>query len=170
MSLSALLLPDFDVEMATTRRLLERVPDGRNDWRPHPRSTTLGRLATHVSEMPSWVTNTFQLDELDIFPGGKPPIAWPVLPSQAAILEQFDTNAAAARAALAAARDEDFTRPWTLKFGGQSAWTRTKHQVYHVWAIHHLVHHRAQLGVFLRLLDIPIPGSYGPSADERPGG
>jgi uncharacterized damage-inducible protein DinB len=167
--LSNLFLVDFDAETATTRKVLERVPDGQPDWRPHPRSMTLGRLATHLSEMPGWVTNTFLKDELDIAPGGKPPVAWPVLPSTDAMLEQLDRNVAEARAALAAATDEDFLKPWSLKWGGNTIWTKTKHEVFRIWAMHHLVHHRAQLGVYLRLLDVPIPGSYGPSADERPG-
>jgi uncharacterized damage-inducible protein DinB len=166
--LSQLFLIDFDAEMATTRKVLERVPDGKPDWRPHPKSMTLGRLATHVSELPGWVTSTFTADELDLAPGGKAPTAWPVLATTAAMLEQFDANMARARAVLAAAADEDFHKPWSLKWGGNTVWTKTKHEVFRVWAMHHLVHHRAQLGVYLRLLDVPVPGSYGPSADEQP--
>jgi len=169
MNLSAMLLPEFDQETATARRLLERVPDGRFDWHPHERSMSLGRLATHVSELPSWVTNTFEEDELDIAPGGQPPFVASVLPHAAAILEQFDRNAAAARATLAGAADADFEQPWTFKYAGHTVWTKPKYEVYRIFAMNHLVHHRAQLGVFLRLLDVPIPGSYGPSADERPG-
>ena len=168
MPIASMLLPAFDQELATARRFLERVPDGKPEWRPHAKSMTLGRLATHVSELPGWVTNTFEHDELDIAPGGKPPSFWPVLPTTAAILEQFDRNAADARGRLAAASDADFAKPWSLKFGGQVVWTKSKFEVHRVWAMNHLVHHRAQLGVFLRLLDVPIPGSYGPSADERP--
>lgn len=168
--LSDLFLTDFDAETATARKLLERVPDGKPDWRPHPRSMTLGRLATHVSELPIWVTNTFIADELDLAPGGKKPDFFPVLPTTAAMLEQLDRNTARAREVLAAATDEDFLKPWTLKWGGNAIWTKSKHEVFRIWAMHHLVHHRAQLGVYLRLLDVPIPGSYGPSADEQPGG
>lgn len=165
--LSDLFLTDFDVETTTARRLLERVPDGNPDWRPHPKSMTLGRLATHVSELPIWVTNTLTRDDLDLAPDGKPPTSWPVLPSTAALLEQFDRERARAREALAAAPDAEFQKPWSLKWGGKVVWTKTKYEVFRVWAMHHLVHHRAQLGVYLRLLDVAIPGSYGPSADER---
>ncbi len=166
--LSELSLLDFDHETATTRRLLERVPDGKPDWRPHPKSMPLGRLATHVAELPVWVVNTFTKDLLDVAPDGKRPTSFPVLPTTAAMLEAFDSVVAEARAALAAAPDEAFTKPWTLRWGGKAIWTKPKHEVFRVWAMHHLVHHRAQLGVYLRLLDIPVPGSYGPSADEQP--
>jgi uncharacterized damage-inducible protein DinB len=166
--LAALLLPEFDAEMATARRMLERVPDGKSDWRPHAKSMTLGRLATHVSEIPKWVTNTITLDELDIAPTGRPTVPYPVLPTTAAILEQFERNAAEARALLVATSDGEFAKPWTFKFAGKTFWTKPKFDVYRINAMNHLVHHRAQLGVFLRLLDIAIPGSYGPSADERP--
>jgi len=166
--LSQLFLTDFDAETATARKVLERVPDGKPDWRPHPKSMTLGRLATHVSELPVWVTNTLTAGELDLAPDGKAPSSWPVLPNTAAILAQFDTNRARAREVLAAATDEEFHKPWSLKWGGKVLWTKSKYEVFRVWAMHHLVHHRAQLGVYLRLLDIPIPGSYGPSADDRP--
>jgi uncharacterized damage-inducible protein DinB len=166
--LADLFLVDFDAETATARKLLERVPDGKPEWRPHPKSMTLGRLATHVGELPEWVTNTFIHDELDLAPGGKVPEFFPILPSTAAMLEQFDRNVARARAVLAAATDADFQKPWALKWAGQTLWTKPKHEVFRIWAMNHLVHHRAQLGVYLRLLDVPIPGSYGPSADEQP--
>jgi uncharacterized damage-inducible protein DinB len=155
--------------MATTRRMLQCVPDGKHDWRPHERSMTLGRLATHVSEVPRWTVRALTLDEFDVFPGGKPPTSYPVLPTAAAILEQFEKHAAEARAALAAATDEDFTKPFSLLAGGKRFWTKPRFDVYRSNAMNHLVHHRAQLGVFLRLLDIAIPGSYGPSADEKRG-
>jgi uncharacterized damage-inducible protein DinB len=166
--LSQLFLIDFDAEMATTRRVLERVPDGKPDWRPHPRSMPLGRLATHVAELPIWVTNALTKDGLELAPDGKRPTSFPVDPSTAAMLEHFDTRRAEARAALAAAPDAAFTQSWTLKWGGQVVWTKPKVEVFRVWAMNHLVHHRAQLGVYLRLLDVAVPGSYGPSADEQP--
>jgi uncharacterized damage-inducible protein DinB len=166
--LSDLFLTDFDFETAIARKVLERVPDGNPTWRPHAKSMTLGRLATHVSELPGWVVNALTKDELDLAPGGKPPATWPVLPSTEAILEQFDRNVREARAALTAVQDAAFSEPWTLKWSGHAIWTKSRHEVFRVWAMHHLVHHRAQLGVYLRLLEIPVPGSYGPSADEQP--
>jgi len=165
-TIASLLLPEFDAEMQTTRRLLERVPEGNPDWTPHPKSMALGRLATHVSDIPSWVVFTFEKDELDIAPPGAPPYAAQTLTSTAALLAQFDKNAAAGRATLASTPDAAFTSPWAFLMGGKTLWTKPKLDVYRAFCVNHLVHHRAQLGVYLRLLDVAIPGSYGPSADE----
>jgi uncharacterized damage-inducible protein DinB len=165
--IATLLLPEFDAEMLTTRRLLERVPEDRPDWKPHAKSMALGRLATHVSEIPGWLAWTFEKDELDIAPPGAPKFVPQTLATTAALLAQFDTNVAKGRAALAAAPDAAFTAPWTFLMGGNSLWTKPKLDVYRSFGINHIVHHRAQLGVYLRLLDVAIPGTYGPSADER---
>ncbi len=167
MPFTDLLLPEFDEEMAATRRMLERVPDGRPAWQPHTRSMTLGRLATHVAEIPAWATRSLTLSEFDISPPGAPPYQPRVLGTTAEILAVFDGNVADARRALAAAADAEFTRPWTFKRGGQVIWTKPKHEVYRRMGISHMVHHRAQLGVYLRLQEVPIPGTYGPSADEK---
>jgi len=169
MPLAATLLPEFDQEMANTRRLLERVPDGISDWQPHPKSMKLGRLATHVAETPGWATRAFLKDELDIAPPGGPSPRGNILPTTAEILSLFDANVAEARAALAAASDEEFRKPWTFKVTGKTFWTKPKYEVYRIMSLNHMIHHRAQLGVFLRLLDVPIPGMYGPSADDRMG-
>jgi uncharacterized damage-inducible protein DinB len=165
-SIASLLLPEFDAEMLSTRRLLERVPEGKSDWKPHAKSMALGRLATHVTEIPGWLVFTFEKDALDIAPPGAPPFKPQILTGTAALLAQFDANVAKGRAALAAAPDEVFTRPWTFQMGGKDLWTKPKFDVYRSFSLNHLVHHRSQLGVYLRLLDIPIPGMYGPSADE----
>ena len=167
MPVATLLLPEFDAEMQTTRRLLERVPEGNPDWKPHAKSMALGRLATHVSEIPGWLVWTFEKDELDIRPPNAPPYAPQTLATTAALLAQFDANVAKGRAALAAAPDDAFTRPWTFLMGGKTLWTKPKFDVYRSFSLNHLVHHRAQLGVYLRLLDVAIPGTYGPSADEQ---
>ena len=169
MPIAQLLLPEFDAEMQITRRLLERVPEGNPDWKPHAKSMALARLATHVSEIPGWLVWTFEKDELDIRPIGAPPYAPQVLTTTAALLAQFDKNAAAGRATLAAAPDAAFTKPWTFLMGGKTFWTKPKIDVYRAFCLNHLVHHRAQLGVYLRLLDVAIPGTYGPSADESMG-
>lgn len=162
MSLAELMLPEFDEEMAATRRTLERVPEGKSSWKPHPKSMPLGRLATLLAEMPIWAVNAFSQDELNI----PMPFVPHILNSRADILALFDANARAARAALAAVRDDAWTRPWTLKFGGKPAFTLPKAVVYRRMTMNHLVHHRAQLTVYLRLNDVAVPAIYGSSADE----
>jgi uncharacterized damage-inducible protein DinB len=169
MSIAQLLLPEFDAEMEITRRLVERVPEGKPDWKPHAKSMALARLATHVTEIPGWLVWTFEKDELDISPPGAPKYEPQILHTTAALLAQFDGNVAKGRAALAAAADDTFTRPWTFQMGGKSLWTKPKFEVYRSFGLNHLVHHRSQLGVYLRLLDVAIPGTYGPSADEMMG-
>ena len=165
MSISLSLLPEFDAEMSATRRLLERVPDGRNDWRPHEKSMPLGRLATHLAELPIWGVNSLQAEGVDI--GNFTPV---VLATTVERLALFDKNASIARAALSGAADEDFAKPWSLLRGGKVMFTTTRGSTFRTFTLSHMIHHRAQLGVYLRLLDIPLPGTYGPTADERPGG
>jgi uncharacterized damage-inducible protein DinB len=167
MSLADVLLPEFDEEMANTRRLLACVPDGKTSWQPHEKSMTLGRLATHVAEIPGrWVVNALTKDEFDVRPPGQ--VYQPrTLESTARLLEVFDQGAKEARKALAAASDADLAKPWTMKAGGQAVHTGAKVSFYRRMAISHLVHHRAQLGVYLRLNGVAIPGMYGPSADEQ---
>src|SRR3989475_12783290 len=120
MPLAEQLLPEFTEEMAATRRVLERVPEGKASWKPHPKSMTLGRLATLVAEMPAWVVNTITRDELDIMPPGGPPPKFEALDSTARILELFDRNAAAARAALATASAAEFKKRWAFKVGART--------------------------------------------------
>jgi uncharacterized damage-inducible protein DinB len=169
MPFATLLLPELDQEIAAARRLLERVPEGRNDWRPHPKSMPLGDLAVHVAHVLSWVAPTFTQDSLDFAPPGAPPFALPPMTTAAALVAMLEQHAAGARAALAAVPDAALTRPWTLLYGGTAVYTGPKLDVYRSFCLNHLIHHRAQLGVYLRLLDIPIPGTYGPSADDGMG-
>ena len=170
MTLSELLLPEFDEEMATTRRAIERAPAEKYEWRPHAKSNTLGWLVGLCSSMPSWVTSTLKQDSLDLMPAGKPPGPAPSPKSVRDALETFDKNVAEARAALAATKDEEFDRPWRLMVSGKTVVERPKYEILRTQVINHLVHHRAQLGVYLRLLDVPVPMTYGPTADERPWG
>jgi DinB family protein len=160
------LIPEFDEEMAATRRALERVPNGKAAWKPHPRSMPLGRLATLLAELPGWALNAVTLDELDIAPPGGPPFRPVILESGKEILELLDRNVQAARKALAATSDAEFAKPWTFKYGGRAVWTKTKRDVYRN-VVNHLVHHRGQLTVYLRMNDVPVPAIYGPSADEQ---
>ena len=166
MPISQTILPEFDHEMANTRRTLERVPDEKFSWKPHEKSTSLGGLATHLANIPSWTAQTFDRDELDISPPGQPPYRLPEAKSRAEILEAFDKNVASARAALEAASDENWKGKWSLLNGGKPIFTLPRTAVMRGFIMRHSIHHRAQLGVYLRLLDVPVPSIYGPSADE----
>ena len=170
MTLSATLLPEFDQEMASTRKSLERVPEDKFDWKPHPKSGTLGWLATFMAVLPSWASTTIVQDSLDLAPpGSPPPQPNPVAASRQAVLELFDKNVTAARAALAGASDEQLMKPWTLLKGGVTVVTLPKIAVLRSFVMNHMIHHRAQLGVYLRLNDVPVPAIYGPTADEAGG-
>jgi uncharacterized damage-inducible protein DinB len=162
MKISDALLPEFDMEMANTRRALERVPDAKWGWKPHEKSGTAGWLATHVSHLPGWATATIQMDELDIKPGFK----LPEVNNSAELLANFDKNVKEARAALAGASDEHLMQPWSLKMQGKVVFTMPRVAVLRNMVFNHIVHHRGQLTVYLRLNDLPVPALYGPSADE----
>lgn len=161
MTISESLLPEFDHEMANTRKMLEAVPDGKFDWKPHAKSMTLGRLASHVCEMAQWGDAIVRQEKLDMTPDMKPFIA----KTKAELLETLDKNAAAAREAIAGASDETLLKPWTLSFAGNVIFTMPRIGALRSSALNHVIHHRGQLSVYLRLLDVPIPGMYGPSAD-----
>jgi uncharacterized damage-inducible protein DinB len=161
MGISASLLPEFEQEMTTTRRLLERVPSDKGQWKPHPKSFALGHLAQLVSWMPGWIANTLRQPELNLGEA-----AGYSFESTETLLEKFDKNVRDAREALSASKDSDYSEPWSLKRGGMTLWTATKGVVVRTH-ISHLSHHRGQLTVYLRLLDVPIPSIYGPTADER---
>jgi len=156
------LLPEFDHEMSTTRKVLERVPEEKFDWKPHPKSFSLGQLATHVSTIPMWGEMTITRSEIDVATGQAPDMP----KSRAEVLERFDTHAAATRAALAGATDALMMSPWSLKRGTETIFTQPKAAIWRGFVMSHLIHHRAQLAVYLRLLDVPVPSMYGPSADE----
>ncbi len=166
MTLSELLLPEFDEETAHTRRTLERVPEDKLAWKPHEKSMAMGRLAIHLATLPSWANATIDQDSLDIAPPGAPPYQPPTANSRQEILALFDQSVAAARAAIARTSDAHFAKPWTLLNGGQKIFTLPRRAVLRNAVLNHTVHHRAQLGVYLRLNNIPVPSIYGPSADE----
>ena len=166
MSISKTLLPEFDHEMATTRKVLERIPDDKFSWKPHEKSMTLGGLATHLSNIPSWTKNTFELDELDVAPAGAPPYRLEEKKSRREVLEAFDQNVTEARAAIEAATDENWQGKWSLLMTGKIIFTLPRPAVWRGFIMSHSIHHRAQLAVYLRLLDVPVPSIYGPSADE----
>ena len=166
MKLSEMILPEFDLEMANTRKSLERVPEDKFEWKPHEKSTSLGGLATHLANIPSWTKNTFEQDELDLAPSGAPPLRLEPVKSRAELLAAFDKNVTSARAALENASDEDWQGKWSLLHGGKAIFTMPRTAVMRGFVMNHLIHHRAQLGVYLRLLEVPVPSIYGPSADE----
>jgi len=166
MALSDALLPEFDQEMANTRRTLERVPEDKLDWRPHEKSTTLGGLTTHLSNLPSWASFALDRDALDIAPVGEPPLRLEQIKTVGEALEMFDKNVAGARAAIAGASDEQLQQTWTLLHGGRTVFALPRAAVLRTVVMNHIIHHRAQLGVYLRLNDVPVPSLYGPSADE----
>ncbi|MDQ3908383.1 MAG: DinB family protein [Acidobacteriota bacterium] len=165
MTLSEMLLPEFEREMATTRRVIERVPDDKLDWQPHAKSMTMRGLTTHLSNIPSWAVHGIAKDSLDVAPQGVPVRATPVGSTEEA-LEAFDKNVTEARAAIASASDEQLAQGWSLLHNGQTIFTMPRAAVLRQFVLSHMIHHRAQLGVYLRLNDIPVPSVYGPSADE----
>jgi uncharacterized damage-inducible protein DinB len=166
MKISETLLPEFDQEMANTRKVLERVPDGKDDWKPHPKSSTFGALKAHIANMPDWAGLTMEADSFDYAPPGAPPYETPKFGSNKELLEAFDKSVAKARAALVAADDSKLLAPWSLMAGGKTVMTLPRIAVVRSFVMNHTIHHRAQLGVYLRLNDIPVPALYGPSADE----
>jgi uncharacterized damage-inducible protein DinB len=165
MSIADALLPEFDREMGVTRRLLERVPDGQLAWQPHPKSMTLGRLAEHLAELPQWVGATVTQSSLDLATARRPEGSQPPA-SRAAVLAMFDANVSAARGVLAGRSDAELMAPWSLLRGEQTIFTMPKAGVLRAFVLNHIVHHRGQLSVYLRLQDVPLPSIYGPSADE----
>ena len=167
MPMSQAILPEFDQEMANTRKTLERIPEGKFAWKPHEKSMTLGRLATHLAELPGFTLATVQTESLDFAPPGGPPFQPKTAASRAEVLDLFDQNIAAARSAIAATADPQWMVPWTLLAGGKVIFTLPRIAVLRGMIMNHMIHHRAQLGVYLRLNDVPVPALYGPSADEQ---
>jgi uncharacterized damage-inducible protein DinB len=163
MSISASLLPEFDQEMANTRKVLERVPDDKFDWKPHEKSGTLGWLANHLANIPTWTGLTINQDSLDLAPPDGGSVTWK---SRQELLDYFDKSVAAARDAIAGASDQELFKPWTLLKGGVTLMTLPKIAVLRGFVMSHIIHHRGQFTVYLRLNDIPVPSIYGPSADE----
>ena len=164
MTIAETMLPEFDQEMKTTRKLIERVPTDKGTWKPHEKSFSVGHLAQLLSWMPGWITDTLTKDTLDI--AGGTGYSYEATDT---LLDLFDKNVREARAAIASMTDSDFDKPWTLKMGDKVLMTLPR-GVATRNHLSHLVHHRGQMSVYLRLLDIPVPSLYGPTADEPWGG
>jgi uncharacterized damage-inducible protein DinB len=165
MGVSAEFLQEFDLEMASARRTLERIPEDKLAWKPHEKSMTLGRLAGHIAELPGMGVRVMTSDSFDVASrpaGGKPTLA----ESQKHVLDVFDKNVAEARAAIASASDEHWAKKWTLGMGEKKFYDGPRIGAMRRMMMHHIIHHRAQLGVYLRLNGVPVPSVYGPSADE----
>jgi uncharacterized damage-inducible protein DinB len=162
MAFTDALLPEFDHEMGTTRKLLERLPDQHLGWKPHERSMSLARLATHIAEIPQWGERVLNQNEVNL--------TGPYQPreerSKAAILALFDGAAAQARKTLVSKSDGELMAPWTLKRDGKTLFTMPKVAMIRSMLLSHLIHHRGQLSVYLRMNNVPLPAMYGPSADE----
>jgi uncharacterized damage-inducible protein DinB len=157
-----MFLKELDMEAKTTRKMLSRIPDDKYNWQPHPKSMTIRRLATHVAELPSWITMTLTTNELDFAANPYKP---EVINNTAELMSYFERTLADGRAHLEGATEEQLYDNWTLRNGDEIYSTTSKGEVLRM-TYSQIIHHRAQLGVYLRLLDIPIPGSYGPSADD----
>ena len=160
------ILPEFDQEMATTRKVLERVPEGNPDWKPHQKSMSMGRLAGHVAELAGWGKTSIAVDSFDFRPVGGQAYQPYVMTTRKDLLDTFDKHVAEARAAIAGASDQEFMKTWTLLSGGNQILAMPKIAVLRSFAINHTIHHRGQLSVYLRLNNVPVPSIYGPSADE----
>jgi uncharacterized damage-inducible protein DinB len=167
MSIAQSMLPEFDHEMATTRRLLERVPEADADWRPHAKSTALGQLAAHIGGLPQLCLLTTSLDEFDMAPPGGTQTPPPTFSTTAALLDKFDAGVREAREGIAGASDEQLMQKWAFKKGGATIMALPRVAVIRTLILNHMIHHRGQLSVYLRLRDVPLPSIYGPSADEQ---
>ncbi len=166
MSIVDSLLPEYDHELATTRRLLERVPEAEFAWKPHPKSMTLGQLAGHVANIPFWCSATMRAPFYDLASGDKEARLEPPT-SRDVLLQEFDEKVKNARASLAKATDAEMTAPWALKHGDYEIFSMPRVAAIRSFVMNHLIHHRGQLSVYLRLKDVPLPSIYGPSADEQ---
>jgi uncharacterized damage-inducible protein DinB len=166
MNIAQTLLPEYDHEIAGCRKELERLPDGRFDFKPHVKSSTLGQLANHLATIPGWLMTIMRDTELEFNdPKVKASMPAPV-GTREALLTLFDRTAAQGREILAASADGDFAVSWTARSDGKVVVALPRIAVYRGFVMSHMIHHRAQLGVYLRMLDVPVPAIYGPSADE----
>lgn len=164
MTIAQSLLAEFDKEMATTRKLLERVPDAKAAWKPHEKSTPLGKLAIHVASLPNWFGRIEQFDTFD--PATQKIAGATEFTTTAALVELFDRNVAAAREALQKLDDARMAQTFTFQRGGQTMFALPRAAAIRTLAMNHHIHHRGQLSVYLRLNDVPLPSMYGPTADE----
>lgn len=165
MALIDSLLPEFDREMGLTRRALDRVPDGKFDWKPHETSVTLGRLAEHLTEMPQWAAVTMTQGGIEMTT--QRPADYKRPSTRAEVLAQFDRYLKEGRDSIVNKTDAEFNAPWTLKAGGKEVFTMPKAAVMRNFVLNHMIHHRGQLLVYLRMLGVPVPSIYGPSGDEQ---
>jgi uncharacterized damage-inducible protein DinB len=167
MSIADSILPEFDEEMAGTRKTLERIPDDKLDWKGHSKSNTIGWVAGHLVEISGWVEPTLTQDSWDYSPPGAEPFSTPPATSIRQALDLFDQNVAAGRRTIESTSDEEFGKPWTLLYQGRVIFTMPRLRVMRSFILNHMIHHRAILTVYLRFNGIPVPALYGPSADER---
>lgn len=166
MAIRDAFLPEFDHEMANTRKTLERVPDDKFGWKPHAKSMTCKQLANHLAQLPEWASVTIGSDSFDVAPKDGTPPPREIGETRDDVLRIFDKKVAAARTALETVADDHLMKPWSLLMGGKPVMTMPRAAVLRSFVLSHTIHHRAQLGVYLRLNDIPVPSIYGPSADE----
>ena len=166
MSIADSILPEFDQEMAGTRKVLERVPNDKLDWKAHPKSNTIGWVASHLADIPGWVGSHWQEIRSTFAPPGKEPYRTKILKSREEMLATFDNNVAEARTTIAATPDAKFHESWSLLKGGEKIFSLPKITVFRSFIMNHSIHHRAILCVYLRLNDMAVPGMYGPSGDE----
>jgi len=169
MTIAELFLAELDQEAEATRALLSRVPDGEWDWKPHEKSMNLSRLATHVAEIPGWSPWILKSDEIDFMSPEMQSWTPREMRSREEILAELDGALEQCRTDLASTSDEDLARQWTMRMGDQVVMQEPRFMVFRRQILNHVVHHRGQLGVFLRLLDVPLPMIYGPTADEDGG-
>jgi len=170
MTIGQMMLGEFDQEMQNTRKTLERCPDEKWNWKPHEKSGTVGWLASHIATMVGWLPMTISTEEFDYAPVDGPSFEPPKIGNRKELLATFDKESAAARAALANVSDAEMMKNWKLLAGGQEIFTMPRVACIRGMVLNHLIHHRAQLTVYFRLLGIAVPGLYGPSADEaQPG-
>jgi uncharacterized damage-inducible protein DinB len=166
MTLSGTLLPEFDQETAATRKFLLRVPVDKLAWKPHDKSGTMGWLAGHLARLPEWAVIAIRDTCWDVAPNGVPNVPPPLPKSSQQAIDWFDNNVCAAREAICGASDLDLAGPWSLLCNRKVMFTVPRGACLRMWVMNHMIHHRAQLGVYLRLNNIPVPATYGPSADE----
>lgn len=166
MSYAQQVLPEFDHEMASTRKVLLATPDEKLDWKAHPRTHTIGWNANHLAELPGWAVSVFTQSSYDFAPANGPRYESPKLAKVSEIVSLFDQNVAAARKAIEGAKDEYMGEMWSLLAGGNVIFTMPRASVIRSFVLNHMIHHRAILCTYLRLNDLPVPGMYGPSGDE----
>ena len=166
MSIAQSLLPEFDQEMASTRKYLAITPAKASEWKPHAKSMALGALAVHLVEVPEWAVVTLTQPEFDVAPPGGPPYEPTPFTTVASLLKTFDEAVTKVRPAIERTTDADFQKPWTFKAGGAVIFTMPRIAVYRSCIMNHLIHHRGQFSVYLRLNGVALPEIYGPTADS----